>query len=104
MKACCARVCVPLARVAATQVHRAVIERVTAGIQAYGLACRGVIESPLKGDKGGNTEFLAHFTHDPAGAPLAVPPDGVRDEGGDGGGGVAAGGSGASAGGVQTPQ
>lgn len=89
-----------LATFAPAQVHRQVIERVTAGIQAYGLACRGVIESPLKGDKGGNTEFLAHFCHDPTAGPLTVPPDGVRDEGGDGGGGAAAGGAGV----VQTPK
>jgi hypothetical protein len=69
------------------QVHAAVIQRITAGIEAYGLRCQGVCESPIKGDKSGNTEFLAHFTHDPAAGPIKMPPDSVRDEGGDGGGG-----------------
>lgn len=44
------------------------IERISAGIEAHGFSRRGVIESPLKGDRGGNTEFLAHFEH-AAGAP-----------------------------------
>ena len=48
------------------------IERVTAGVEAFNLKLRGVIESPLKGDKGGNTEFLAHFVHDPATGPLRL--------------------------------
>lgn len=65
------------------QVHQQVIQRIKAGIEAYGLNCHGVTESPLKGDKGGNTEFLAHFKHNPDARPLRVPPDGVRDEGGD---------------------
>lgn len=65
------------------QVHQQVIQRITAGIEAYGLKCQGVTESPLKGDKGGNTEFLAHFRHHPEDGPIRVPPDGVRDEGGD---------------------
>ncbi|GFH31566.1 S4 RNA-binding domain-containing protein [Haematococcus lacustris] len=43
-------------------VHRDVIARVTQGICEAGFECRGVIESPLKGDRSGNTEFLAHFT------------------------------------------
>jgi 23S rRNA (cytidine1920-2'-O)/16S rRNA (cytidine1409-2'-O)-methyltransferase len=42
-------------------VHRAVIERVSSALARCGLLCRGVIESPLKGDKGGNTEFLGYF-------------------------------------------
>jgi 23S rRNA (cytidine1920-2'-O)/16S rRNA (cytidine1409-2'-O)-methyltransferase len=63
-----------------------VIQRITAGIEAYGFKCQGVTESPLKGDKSGNTEFLAHFRHDAGSAPITVPADGVRDEGGDGGG------------------
>jgi 23S rRNA (cytidine1920-2'-O)/16S rRNA (cytidine1409-2'-O)-methyltransferase len=78
------------------QVHAEVIQRVTAGVEAYGLACRGVTESPLKGDKSGNTEFLAHFAHDPATGPLRVglPPqsqsseeEGQQHSGGGGGGG-----------------
>jgi 23S rRNA (cytidine1920-2'-O)/16S rRNA (cytidine1409-2'-O)-methyltransferase len=51
-----------------------VIERITRGISAYNLQPRGVMESPLKGDKGGNTEFLAHFVHDPASGPLRLVP------------------------------
>eukprot|EP00882_Tetradesmus_deserticola_P008485 GHRQ01008948.1.p1 GENE.GHRQ01008948.1~~GHRQ01008948.1.p1 ORF type:complete len:364 (+),score=119.49 GHRQ01008948.1:200-1291(+) len=64
-------------------VHRQVIARITQGVEAYGFSCRGVTESPLKGDKGGNTEFLAHFVHDPGQGPISIPPDSVRDEGGD---------------------
>ena len=41
--------------------HAEVIERITRGIEAHGLRCLGVTESPIKGDKSGNTEFLAHF-------------------------------------------
>jgi hypothetical protein len=37
------------------QVHQQVITRITKGVEAYGFSCRGVTESPLKGDKGGNT-------------------------------------------------
>lgn len=51
------------------------IERISRGIQAFNLQPRGVIESPLKGDKGGNTEFLAHFVHDPATGPLRWSPE-----------------------------
>lgn len=78
---------------APSQVHAQVIQRITAGIEAYGFKCQGVTESPLKGDKSGNTEFLAHFRHDASGAPITVPPDRVRDEGGDGGGSRLAGSS-----------
>lgn len=67
-----------------TQVHAQVIQRIQAGIEAYGLQCKGVTDSPIKGDKAGNTEFLAHFVHDPeAGKPITVPPAATRDEGGD---------------------
>jgi hypothetical protein len=68
------------------QVHAEVVKRITTGIEAYGFSCNGVTESPLKGDKSGNTEFLAHFKHDPNKGPISVPPDGLRDEGGDAGG------------------
>lgn len=44
-----------------TQVHLEVLTRITQGVEALGFGCQGVIESPLKGDKSGNTEFLAHF-------------------------------------------
>lgn len=46
------------------QVHQQVIDRITKGVEAYGFVCRGVTESPLKGDKGGNTgESLHMHTH-----------------------------------------
>lgn len=38
----------------------------TAGIEAWGFDCKGVTESPIKGDKSGNTEFLAHFVRNPS--------------------------------------
>lgn len=44
-----------------SQVHLEVLERVTQGVEALGFGCQGIIESPLKGDRSGNTEFLAHF-------------------------------------------
>jgi 23S rRNA (cytidine1920-2'-O)/16S rRNA (cytidine1409-2'-O)-methyltransferase len=56
------------------KVHAEVIERISKGIVAHNLRPRGVTESPLKGDKGGNTEFLAHFVHDPSTGPLRVQP------------------------------
>jgi len=43
------------------QVHLNVLTRVTQGIEALGFGCQGIIESPLKGDKSGNTEFLGHY-------------------------------------------
>jgi hypothetical protein len=62
----------PPAPAAPLQVHAEVIERVTRGIEAYGLRCLGVTESPIKGEKSGNTEFLAHFVlEDPAKAAAA---------------------------------
>lgn len=54
------------------KVHAEVIARVSAGAEAFGLRRRGLIESPLKGDKGGNTEFLALFEHDAADGPLRL--------------------------------
>lgn len=45
------------------QVHKEVIQRVTEGVEQFSFHCEGVIESPLKGDKSSNTEFLAYFTH-----------------------------------------
>jgi len=48
------------------QVHKDVVERVSAGIEAFGFTRKGVMESPLKGDKSGNTEFLALFTREVA--------------------------------------
>jgi hypothetical protein len=44
-----------------TQVHLEVLTRITQGVEDLGFGCQGIIESPLKGDKSGNTEFLAHF-------------------------------------------
>jgi 23S rRNA (cytidine1920-2'-O)/16S rRNA (cytidine1409-2'-O)-methyltransferase len=54
-------------------VHQEVIGRVTAGICAYGMRLAGVTESPIKGDKSGNTEFLAHLLRDPS-VPVTAPP------------------------------
>lgn len=50
------------------------IARVSAGIEAHGFRRRGVMESPLKGDKGGNTEFLALFVHEAGAPPLTAEP------------------------------
>ncbi|EFJ44852.1 hypothetical protein VOLCADRAFT_82618 [Volvox carteri f. nagariensis] len=47
------------------QVHAEVLERVTGGIQAHGYELVGTTESPIKGDKSGNTEFLAYFIRRP---------------------------------------
>lgn len=41
-------------------VHKEVIDKVTAGIVAYGFEFCGITESPIKGTEG-NTEFLAYF-------------------------------------------
>ena len=46
---------------AMSQVHLEVLTRITQGVEALGFGCQGIIESPLKGDKSGNTEFLAHY-------------------------------------------
>lgn len=43
-------------------VHESVIARVTEGFMACGWRQRGVTESPVRGAKGGNQEFLAHFS------------------------------------------
>lgn len=40
-------------------VHKAVIERVTRGIEELGFSCKGVIESPILGGSG-NKEFLTY--------------------------------------------
>lgn len=42
-------------------VHKAVIERVTQGLQGYGFTIHGVIESPIEGSMG-NKEFLVYCT------------------------------------------
>lgn len=52
-------------------VHRQVIDRVVAGFEACGFACRGWIESPIKGAAAGNTEFVSYFVRQ-AGAAAAV--------------------------------
>ncbi|MEW5317567.1 MAG: hypothetical protein WDW38_008853 [Sanguina aurantia] len=54
------------------KVHAEVLERVSEGIKSHGFHFRGSIESPLKGDKSGNTEFLAHFVRDPL-LPITAP-------------------------------
>lgn len=43
-------------------VHESVIRRVTEGLQEYGFAIQGVIESPIEGSMG-NKEFLVYCTH-----------------------------------------
>lgn len=50
------------------KVHQEVIERVTAGICGFGFRCMGVIESPIRGQKSENVEFLGHFVRDPSAA------------------------------------
>lgn len=46
-------------------VHAAVLKKVTEGVTSHGFKLIGVpIESPIKGDKGGNTEFLAYWRRD----------------------------------------
>ncbi|HVX01460.1 MAG TPA: TlyA family RNA methyltransferase [Candidatus Babeliaceae bacterium] len=42
------------------EVHEQVITNVTQGVERYGFACQGVIESPITGATG-NKEFLAYF-------------------------------------------
>ncbi|KAK9786290.1 hypothetical protein WJX73_006391 [Symbiochloris irregularis] len=47
--------------VADPAVHREVLARITAGIERHGMVCKGVCESPVRGARGHNTEFLACF-------------------------------------------
>lgn len=49
-------------------VREQVVQRISAGVEAYGWLRRGVIESPIKGDANnkGNTEYVAHFVRDAA--------------------------------------
>ncbi|KAG1667570.1 hypothetical protein FOA52_014651 [Chlamydomonas sp. UWO 241] len=69
------------------KVHEMVIERVSAGIEAWGFRRGGVTESPIRGEKSGNTEFLAYFVRDPSvpitadTSTMAVP--GQEEAGGD---------------------
>lgn len=58
--------------------HRAAVERVIESAAANGLACLGVIRSPIEGGSG-NVEFLAHFvrTSQNDGLPGAKLPDGL---------------------------
>jgi len=44
------------------QVRQEVVDAVVAGVEAVGFEGHGVIESPIKGAVGGNTEYLALFT------------------------------------------
>lgn len=41
--------------------HRQVIDRVVAAVEARGFACQGWRESPIKGAASGNTEFVSYF-------------------------------------------
>ena len=43
------------------EVHRKVIEKIKFGMAEFGFEMRDVIESPIRGDKSGNKEFLALF-------------------------------------------
>jgi len=43
------------------KLHERVIEDIRSGFEEYGFTMRGVIESPLRGAKGENREFLALF-------------------------------------------
>ena len=43
-----------------------VIERVQAGVCSYGFRCLGVTESPIRGGKSENIEFLGYFVRDPS--------------------------------------
>jgi len=43
------------------KVRATVLEKVLQGTKELGLRCEGYIESPLRGDKAGNIEYLAHF-------------------------------------------
>ena len=43
-------------------VHKKVVEKMTEGISAAGLAFHGVIDSPILGGTSGNKEMLAYFT------------------------------------------
>lgn len=54
-----------------SQVHAEVLERVTRGIVENGYELVGTTESPIKGDKSGNTEFLAYFIRRPELVPVA---------------------------------
>ena len=42
-------------------VRQSIVDRVLAGVEGFGFACMGITESPLKGGKGGNTEYVALF-------------------------------------------
>eukprot|EP01023_Acetabularia_acetabulum_P001224 TRINITY_DN10454_c0_g1_i1.p4 TRINITY_DN10454_c0_g1~~TRINITY_DN10454_c0_g1_i1.p4 ORF type:complete len:127 (-),score=8.79 TRINITY_DN10454_c0_g1_i1:23-403(-) len=44
-----------------SNVHDFVIKMITQGISGFGFDYVGYIESPIKGAKGGNTEFLSYF-------------------------------------------
>ena len=59
--------------IAVIQVHQEVIQKVTSGIKAWGFKCEGVCESPIKGEKSGNTEFLSYFVRDPS-IPVTLSP------------------------------
>lgn len=42
------------------EVHKEVIEKVKFGLEKYGFACKGVVDSPIEGSSG-NKEFLGYF-------------------------------------------
>lgn len=61
-------------------VHREVVDRVVAAVQARGFACRGWRPSPIKGATSGNIEFLAYFVRGQA--PAAPGSDAAAAQGG----------------------
>lgn len=65
-------------------VHREVVDRVVAAVQARGFACRGWRPSPIKGATSGNIEFLAYFVRGQAQAraPAAPGSDAAAAQGG----------------------
>jgi len=65
------------------KVHQLVIDSVSSGVRAWGFRHEGVTESPIKGDKSGNTEFLAYFVRDtsiPVTAAAPPPPGAASDD------------------------
>ncbi|MBL4587832.1 TlyA family RNA methyltransferase [Candidatus Babeliales bacterium] len=42
-------------------VHKAVQEKIVAGMAELGSECQGIIESPIRGNNSGNKEFLGYF-------------------------------------------
>ncbi|CAI5517113.1 unnamed protein product [Closterium sp. Naga37s-1] len=60
-------------------VRQEVLERVTRGIEEFGMEVQGVMTSPITGTDG-NVEFLAHFVRRPVAAPQEVVPPGDSED------------------------